>query len=239
MRDGRYRRNYGNRGGRLRRRKRLRRLIKDRGPLLRRARLDSGLRRARLDSGLRRARLNLGRARRGRARRLVEPAFPSDVLGGRFHRRLRSREARRGPCLGSDVRGSRRRNRLRARRSRCRRAAGPRFIEEPIQHHLPHLAHTVPVAPEGSGAEQQDCRGRDPSGAVPLRYAVEGRKSPLRIFRRSGVRDVFFPFLVYLVLIAFIEELSRQRMITRVVGKDPLRAFDPLGALDRSRMASP
>jgi hypothetical protein len=74
---------------------------------------------------------------------------------------------------------------------------------------------------------------------VPLRDAVEGREPPFRIFRRSGVRDVYFPFLVYLVLIAFIEELSCDRMITRVVGKDPLRALDPLGALDRSRRACP
>jgi hypothetical protein len=41
------------------------------------------------------------------------------------------------------------------------------------------------------------------------------------------------------VLIAFIEELSGERVIMRLVAVDPLRALDPLGARDRSRMASP
>jgi len=93
--------------------------------------------------------------------------------------------------------------------------------------------------PERSGADEQDCRGGDPPWAVPLRYAVEGGEAALGIFRRVGVRDVFFPFLVRLVLIAFIEELSGERVIMRLVAVDPLRALDPLGALDRSRMASP
>jgi len=93
--------------------------------------------------------------------------------------------------------------------------------------------------PEGSGADEQDCRGGDPPWAVPLRYPVKGGEAALGIFRRVGVRDVYFPFLVRLVLIAFIEELPGERVIMRLIAVNPLGSLDPLCALDRSRMARP
>jgi hypothetical protein len=98
------------------------------------------------------------------------------------------------------------------------------------------FAHGLTVVPEESGTDHQEERGRDPPRSVPLGYAVERREPALRIFRRGGVRDIFFPLLIRLVLVALVEESPRERTILRIVRKDPLRTLDSLGALDASRI---
>lgn len=114
-----------------------------------------------------------------------------------------------------------------------RRSASRRFMEESGQH---HLAYVLPVAPEEPGSDHQEERGGDQSWAVSLGDAVERREPALRILGRVGVRDVLLPLLIHLVLVALVEELPRERAILRLVGKDPLRPFDSLGAIDPSRI---
>ncbi|HEY8924867.1 MAG TPA: hypothetical protein VIU64_10840 [Polyangia bacterium] len=101
------------------------------------------------------------------------------------------------------------------------------------------LAHALAVMPEEDAAGEQKDRCGDPSGAVAFRYAIKGCEPALRIFGRVGVREVHFPLLIRLVLVTFVEESPCDRPILRLIGKDPLRALDPLGALGSSRIPCP